>query len=554
MLASVLTKTLYDRWRGMAIAVASLILGLIIAMWVYSGFESSIFEDLPEVFRSLMNIPDNADAASLAVGVFYGLYGALTLAGMAIAMGSAAIAGEERDGTIGLLLGNPKSRSQVLTAKAGNLALLAAVAVLILWGAAYAVAAVLGIELGELHVTAYSIHMLANTLFYGMLALALGAGTGNKGLAIGVPVGLMVIGSIAVGIFPLIEGWEGLSKLIPWYYFDGSDPINNGISIGHLLVLLGSAAALYGLALIGANRRDLKGQTVGTTLLDRLRENPMTQKVVDRLAGATRVSRIWIKTVSEHQGLLIVTAYVMFLVMGVLMGPLYALMDTTLLQYADQLPEELWAFVGSAGSGMGTPEGFYEVETFGMTVPVAVMVVAVTIGARGLAGEEASRTMGLLLANPIKRRTVVIEKTYAMIALATVVGIATWAGVWAGSLLGGLGISPINIAVASLLGTMVGLVFGALALVLSALTGRVRVAVFGTIAVALAMFLINSISILNDQVNSVAAFTPWDYYLESSPLTNGMEWGNLAVLVAAFAALIVAAVYLFDKRDLRQSS
>jgi ABC-2 type transport system permease protein len=239
--------------------------------------------------------------------------------------------------------------------------------------------------------------------------------------------------------------------------------------------------------------------------------------------------------------------------MGVLMGPLYALMDTTLLEYADQLPKELWAFVGSAGAGMSTPEGFYEVETFGMTVPIAIMVVAVTIGARGLAGEEANRTMGLLLANPIKRRTVVVEKAYAMIALATVVGVATWAGVWAGSLLGGLGISPLNIAAASLLGTMVGLVFGGLALVLSAVTGRVRAAIFGTIAVALAMFLINSISILNARVNSVAAFTPFDYYLENGPLTNGMDWGNLTVLVVVFMVLIAAAVFLFDRRDLRQS-
>ena len=61
--------------------------------------------------------------------------------------------------------------------------------------------------------------------------------------------------------------------------------------------------------------------------------------------------------------------------------------------------------------------------------PIAVMVVAITIGARALAGEEANLTMGLLLANPIRRRKVVIEKAYAMIALTLVVGVATWAGV-----------------------------------------------------------------------------------------------------------------------------
>jgi len=278
----------------------------------------------------------------------------------------------------------------------------------------------------------------------------------------------------------------------------------------------------------------------------------MTQKIVDRIAGSTRVSRIWIKSASEHQGLLIVTSYVMFLLMGVLMGPLYGLMDETLLEFSDQIPEAMYAFVGSSGGNMSTAEGFYELETFGLMAPIAVIVVTVVIGARALAGEEANRTMGLLLANPIKRSKVVIEKFYAMVLYAFVVGFATWAGVWIGSMLGGLGMSPTNIAAASLLATLLGLVFGALALALSAATGRVKIAVFATVGVVFVSFLINSIAILNDTVEGLAAFTPFDYYLTSSPLNNGMHWGHAGVLLGAVLVLVAAAVWLFDRRDLRQ--
>ena len=141
-----------------------------------------------------------------------------------------------------------------------------------------------------------------------------------------------------------------------------------------------------------------------------------------------------------------------------------------------------------------------------------------------------------------------------MVALAFAVGFAVWAGVWLGSILGGLGISPVNIAAASLLGTLVGLVFGGIALVLSAATGRVRIATFGAIGIGLVAYLVNSIAILNDTIDSLAVLTPFNYYLTNQPLSNGMEWGNLAVLVIVFAALIVAAVALFDRRDLRQSA
>ncbi len=553
MLASVFTKTTRDRWKGMLIAVVTLALLLLMAMAVYRDIDLSIYLELPEVFLEIMGIPDGADAASLAIGVLYGFYGALTLAALAVSMGSASVAGEERDGTIGLLLGNPRSRTHVLVAKAGSMLLLVGLGALALWGAAPLVAGILDVSITGMQVGAYVLHMFVNAIFYGFLAMAIGAWTGRRGLASGFTAGLMALGFVAVGVFPVIEGWENVAKAFPWNYFDNGQPIVNGIQWGDLGILAGSAAVLAVVALVGVNRRDLRGQNVGVTLLDRLRENPLTQKAVDRLAGATRVSRIWIKTASEHQGLLIITAYLMFFVMGLLMGPLYGLMDQTLLSYTDQFPEELWAFVGAGGGSMSTAEGFYEAETYGLMVPISVIVVTAVIGSRALAGEEQNRTMGLLLANPIKRSRVVLEKFLAMVVYALAVGFATFAGVWLGSLAGGLGIDPLNIAAASVLGTLVGLVFGSLSLALSAATGRVRVAVFGTVGAALAFHLVNSFASLNDNLAAWAKVSPFAYYLNTHPLKTGMDWGNAAVLAGLSAVLVGSAVVLFQRRDLRQT-
>ena len=372
-------------------------------------------------------------------------------------------------------------------------------------------------------------------------------------MASGVSAGIMALGFVAVGIFPIIEGWENVSKVFPWHYFDNGQPVINGIQWGDLAVLMGAIVVLAAIALVGVNRRDLRSHNVGVTLLDRLRGSPLTQKMVDRLAGATRVSRISIKTVSEHQGLLIVSAYIMFFLMGVLMGPLYGLMDQTLLDFTKQIPEELWAFVGAAGGDMSTAEGFYEAETFGLMAPIAVMVVTAVIGARALAGEEQNRTMGLLLANPIKRSRVVLEKALAMVVYAIAVGFSTFAGVWLGSLIGGLGIDVGNIAATSFLATLVGLVFGALALALSAATGRVRVAIFGMVGAALVFHLVNSFASLNDSLAAWARVSPFSYYLNTHPLENGMDWGNGAILAGLTVVLIVVSVVFFQRRDLRQT-
>ncbi len=553
MLASVFAKTTRDRWKGMAIAMFSLGLLLWMVMAVYQDIDISVYTELPEVFLSIMGIPDGADVASLAVGVMYGFYGALTLAGLAVSMGSASVAGEERDGTIGLLLGNPKSRTNVLVSKAASMVLLVGLGSLALWGAAPLIAGILDVRMGGMQIGPYALHLFVNALFYGFLAMAIGAWTGKRGLASGVSAGVMALGFVAVGIFPIIEGWENVAKVFPWHYFDTAQPVINGIQWGDLAVLFGATALLAVIALVGVNRRDLRSHNVGVTLLDRLRGNPLTQKIVDRLAGATRVSRIWIKTASEHQGLLIVSAYIMFFLMGVLMGPLYGLMDQTLLDFTKQIPEELWAFVGAAGGDMSTAEGFYEAETFGLMAPIAVIVVTAVIGARGLAGEEQNRTMGLLLANPIRRSRVVLEKALAMVLYAIAVGFSTFAGVWLGSIIGGLGIDVGNIAATSFLATLVGLVFGALALALSAATGRVRVAIFGTVGAALVFHLVNSFASLNDTLAGWARVSPFSYYLNTHPLENGMDWGNGAILAGLTIALVAASVVLFQRRDLRQT-
>ena len=552
MLANVFTKTTKDRWKGMAIGAVTVGALLFLGMSAYREIDLALYASLPEVFRTLLDIPQDADVASLAYGAIYGSYGTLTLAALALSMGSASIAGEERKGTIGLLLGNPKSRTSVLVSKAAALMFLTGIGTLLLWGAGIVTPALLDVSIAGMHVDAFLFHMFAISLFFGFLAMAIGAWTGSPGMASGVTAGVMFISFVGAGLFPILEGWESVAKAFPWYYFNGSSPVTNGVDWGHIAVLF-VGIVLFGIAaLVGVNRRDLTSQAVAVTLLDRLRGNPMTHNVADRLAGSARVSKIWVKTASEHQGLLFITAALMFFVMGVMIGPMYGLFDDALAEYMDELPEVLLALFG--GGDMSTPEGWYQAETFGMVVPIAVMVVTVAIGARALAGEEEHRTMGLLLANPIKRSTVVYQKTFAMVLYAFAVGFATFAGVAVGSLLGGLDMSIGNIAATSLLVTLVGSVFGAFALALSAATGRVNVAVYGAVSAALVLYVLNALLPFTDKLVGFAKWSPFYYYLSSDPLMNGMNWGHGAVLTGLTVVLIGLSVVLFQHRDLRQTA
>jgi ABC-2 type transport system permease protein len=161
--------------------------------------------------------------------------------------------------------------------------------------------------------------------------------------------------------------------------------------------------------------------------------------------------------------------------------------------------------------------------------------------------------MGLLLANPVRRSKIVLEKAWAMVVYAFVVGFAIFASVAIGSLLGGLGMNLGDVAATSLLVTLVGLVFGSLSLALSAGTGQVRIALYGAVGAALIFYVLNAFLQLDANLGEWARVSPFYYYLGSDPLLEGMHWGHGALLGGLSVSLIGLAVWLFSKRDLRQT-
>ncbi len=549
MLSNVFTKTIRDRAVAMLIGSVSIGVMLWWGMAVYRDIDIGFYyENLPPAILDLMGIPSGGDVAGIAVGAMYNLMGAFTLAGLAISMGAYAIAGEERDGTFGLLLGNPLSRRRVLLSKAASLISVTAVGALILWGFALVVPGWLGVDMTGIDVTAVVVAMFLNALVYGFLALALATWTGNRSLGSGAAVAVMLIGYLGASILPITENLADWARIFPWYYFSGSNPVVNGIDWGHTAALGGMSLAFFAVAFIGVARRDLRQKSVDRTIFDLLRENPRTKGLMDRIAGSARVSRISIKTASEFQGLLVITAGIMF-ILGISMPLFYSLIPEEFTQLVESFPDALVAMVG--GADMSTFEGFLQAEIYSITAPVTLLVVTIVMGARALAGEEERQTMDLLLSNPITKTHLITEKVFSMIAFAAAIGLATFLGTWLGAIIAGQPVSVGNLAAASVLLTLMGLVFGGLALALGAAFGKSRLASGGTAGVALLSYFMFSFFPLSEAFAPWAALSPFDLYLGSDPLTGGMAWLDGAILMAVFAALVALSVPLFQRRDLR---
>ncbi len=551
MLANVFTKSLKDRQVATLVGVIGVISVAVLGLWAYSDLDDQIAElygGLPEGFLALIGLEVITDAGTLILGEIANLMAPMVLSGLAISMGAAAVAGEERRGTIGILLGNPKSRVSVLISKA------AAMIVLVTIGAALAglgsglTAAAFGTDSSSLHFPAAMLHVTVIALFFGFLALFLGSWTGSSSIATGVSTGVLLISFLAAGLLPLIDSLSNVTKIFPWYYFNSSGPLQNGIDWGHLAVLLVSIAVLGTGAVVGVRRRDLKVGSPSWEFVNQIREHPIGEKILTRLAGKRNVSSIALKSSTDHRTLTTIAAMVM-LYTALLVGPMYNAISDVLVDFSRAIPDGLKAMIGFVD--MASPEGWYTVEVFSIMLPATFIAVGAAVGARALAGEEENRTMDLLLANPIKRSRVVIEKAVALALIMAVLGLATAAGTWFGSLLGGLDIPVTRIGGATLLGVLLGIFFGFVSLAVSGATGNRRTAILSTAAAGFIAYFANAFIPVNESIAGWARLSPFFYYADGDPLANGINWTNAAVLAVLSLAVLAATLPLFQRRDIR---
>jgi ABC-2 type transport system permease protein len=203
------------------------------------------------------------------------------------------------------------------------------------------------------------------------------------------------------------------------------------------------------------------------------------------------------------------------------------------------------------GADYGTITGFYRSEMGSIYGPLVIAGVAIVGASASLAGEEEDRILSLVLAHPVTRSRLVLAKAAAIAAIVAIVAIASWGGLIAGVALAGGGISLGHLAAFSLQLAFFGLAAGAVALAVSAATGRRSLASGVAAAVAILGWLINGFAPLVSAISWLKYLSLFYYYARNDPLTQGVDVVGMIVLGAFTLLLTVYAVVAIDRRDLR---
>jgi len=243
-----------------ALAAAGMLVVLLMVGALFPAVGGAIGKlDLPEGVADLLGGADYSTVAGWFRSEIGAVYGPLVVGATAITAAASSTAGEEEAGILALVLAHPVDRSRLILAKAAA----AAAAVLIVaagtWIGLVAGVAIAGGGVGVGDLTALALHLACFGFVVGALALAVAAATGRKAVAVAVASTFAVAGFLVNGFAPLVDAIGWLKYLSLFYYYEASDPITNGIDVGHLAVLGAATAALTVAAAVLIRRRDLRG-------------------------------------------------------------------------------------------------------------------------------------------------------------------------------------------------------------------------------------------------------------------------------------------------------
>jgi ABC-2 type transport system permease protein len=228
--------------------------------------------------------------------------------------------------------------------------------------------------------------------------------------------------------------------------------------------------------------------------------------------------------------------------------------NETFDELADQLPNSLRSLVGLAqGAPITSAPGYLHARLFSTLVPLLFVVYAIGLGSRAIGGTEEDGTLEFLLAHPVTRTRVTLERYLANIALLATLTVVFTVGLTFSALpVDALeGVSLTGLAGAATGAFALALLHGSLAYTVGAATGRRAPAVAAATSVAVAGYLVEGLLAVSDTIRPLRYTSPWHWYLGRNMLTDGIAPDAIAPPLLLSLTLLAAATRLFARRDLR---
>lgn len=222
-----------------------------------------------------------------------------------------------------------------------------------------------------------------------------------------------------------------------------------------------------------------------------------------------------------------------------------------LADYAEDLPEAMRALFAGGEADVTSGPGYLDSQLYAFMAPLLLSIFAIGMGAAAVAGEEERGTLDLLLAQPVRRGRLVLERFAAMALILVALSGVLFVSVAGGSELFGLDIGLAELVAGTGGVTLLALVFGGVALAAGSIApGRARAAAIGA-GIAIAAWVLDGLGQIVNALEPWRPLSPYYQALGTDPLRNGIPAARWALLLAITAALALIAAIALQRRDVR---
>jgi ABC-2 type transport system permease protein len=177
-------------------------------------------------------------------------------------------------------------------------------------------------------------------------------------------------------------------------------------------------------------------------------------------------------------------------------------------------------------------------------------VYVVGFGSRAIAGEHQDDRLDLVLSYPLPRRSLLGSKIGVLLAITTFFVLLSMVTIWLTGIPVDLGLDLADLSSATLMLIAFGMFFGALATFIGCWLLDRTAAIAVPTALAIGGWLLNSLAAVASWLEPVRAVSPLWWLTRRNAMVQGLDVTAFALLAGGAVVLLVAAVIVFDRRDL----
>ncbi len=193
--------------------------------------------------------------------------------------------------------------------------------------------------------------------------------------------------------------------------------------------------------------------------------------------------------------------------------------------------------------------GYVATGVFDLRIPMMTITMAIILALGLSASEESSGKLYQLLAQPLSRSKIVLHKWVAMVAIFTLVHTALFIGIFLTIMAIGESMPVEKLIAGTLMCLLLTIATGSLTLGLGFGQGRKGWATMIVTTYVFGSYLLTSFAAQVEWLKHIDPLSIFHYYQASTAIKQGIDMGNVSVLVIMSIIVVLLGSAAFGRRD-----